>query len=115
MKLSEVTEIELCNNEEETYKNIDLIKKHFEFLTNKNVVVRLTINDPRINHYRIYGDFSSEDLKRIIEYYPGIDVDKKLFMITELTLHGKIGFSVYPVKTEHMQKLIDKHESKLHF
>ena len=112
MKLSEVTEIELCNNEDDVYKNIDLIKKHFEFLTNKSVVVRLTINEPQINHYRIYGDFSYEDLKKIIEYYPGIDVDKKYFIITELTKHGKIGFSVYPVKPENLNKLINKHESK---
>ena len=112
MKLSEVTEIELCNSEEDVLANIELIKKHFEFLTNKNVVVRLTINDSRINHYRIYGNFSYEDLKRIIEYYPGIEVEKKFFIITELIKHGKIGFSVYPVKPENLNKLINKHENK---
>lgn len=113
MKLNNVTEIELCNNDEDIYRNIETIKKYFEYLTNKNVVVKLTIDGPQINHYRIYGNFSYSDLKKIIEYYPGIDVEKKFFAIKRLTKHGKIGFSVYPVKFENMNELIDKHEKNL--
>lgn len=108
MKLSDI--VKLFDDEKELK-----VKKYFEDLLNKDVEVRLRVTDPRINLYSIYVELTEDLVNKLNETFEGIVINKddnSNITTINSTLSMRIGFIIFNVKPENMQKLIKQHDDE---
>lgn len=88
------------------------VKKYFEKLLNSDdVIVKLRVNDTRVNNYKIYTPINKEKLKLILNDFSGCIVKKNLIgRVETISLLGKNGFTIKNVKGKARDELIAKED-----
>jgi len=92
---------------------LEKVKEYLHDLLGKNYDVYLRILDPRVNHFDCYGELLAADCKKIMEIYPQAKLSvSQENTIDNISVSGKVGFTIYNVIGEEKEKLIKVHDDE---